>query len=52
MLLEDGGLLGMGWSVAECLHWSVGLWLFEYSHWKKALLLEVKLKVLPLEYFH
>ncbi|KAL9422366.1 hypothetical protein AB3S75_034603 [Citrus x aurantiifolia] len=32
VLLEDGGLLGMGWSVAECLHWSVGVWLLEYSH--------------------
>ncbi|KAH9704411.1 PTI1-like tyrosine-protein kinase 3 [Citrus sinensis] len=52
VLLEDGGLLGMGWSVAECLHWSVGAWLLEYSHWKRALLLEVKLKVLLLEYFH
>ncbi|XP_052299477.1 probable pectinesterase/pectinesterase inhibitor 44 isoform X5 [Citrus sinensis] len=52
VLLEDGGLLGMGWSVAECLHWSVGVWLLEYSHWKRALLLEVKLKVLLLEYFH
>ncbi|GAY62349.1 hypothetical protein CUMW_217100 [Citrus unshiu] len=52
VLLEDGGLLGMGWSVAECLHWSSGVWLLEYSHWKRALLLEVKLKVLLLEYFH
>ncbi|KAK9192990.1 hypothetical protein WN944_003686 [Citrus x changshan-huyou] len=52
VLLEDGGLLGIGWSVAECLHWSVGVWLLEYSHWKRALLLEVKLKVLLLEYFH
>ncbi|KAL9429535.1 hypothetical protein AB3S75_031358 [Citrus x aurantiifolia] len=52
VLLEDGGLLGIGWGVAECLHWSVGVWLLEYSHWKRALLLEVKLKVLLLEYFH
>ncbi|ESR60677.1 hypothetical protein CICLE_v100170072mg [Citrus x clementina] len=32
VLLEDGGLLGMGWSVIECLHWSVGVWMLEYSH--------------------
>ncbi|KAH9658394.1 hypothetical protein KPL70_023476 [Citrus sinensis] len=28
VLLEDGGLLGMGWSVAECLHWSVAFGVF------------------------
>ena len=28
VLLEDGGLLGMGWSVAECLHWSVAVGVF------------------------
>ncbi|GAY64748.1 hypothetical protein CUMW_235800, partial [Citrus unshiu] len=32
VLLEDGGLLGMGWIVAGCLHWSVRVWLLEYSH--------------------
>ena len=32
VVLEDGGLLRMGWSVVECLHWSVGVWLLEYSH--------------------
>ncbi|KAK9211921.1 hypothetical protein WN943_001299 [Citrus x changshan-huyou] len=31
VLSEDGGLLGMGWSVAECMRWSVGVWLLEYS---------------------
>ncbi|KAL9451513.1 hypothetical protein AB3S75_013140 [Citrus x aurantiifolia] len=28
VLLEDGGLLGMGWSVAGCLHWSVVVGVF------------------------
>ncbi|GAY66305.1 hypothetical protein CUMW_247660 [Citrus unshiu] len=36
VLLEDDGLLGIGWSVAECRHWSVGVWLLEYSYWQRA----------------